>query len=174
MNKIVSQQEYARLVRQHAQQVLDFTRRLVTNPEDAEEVAQDAFVKAFRQLSSFKGESAFLTWLLRIAYHEALNHLRRRRPYTVDIEAPSVVCAFGSLATADDEDLPTDREERILLLEEAIGQLAPDDQLLLHLYYYEDRPLRDIAYIMDAESNALGVRLYRIRKKLQTMIKHRE
>ena len=59
-------------------------------------------------------------------------------------------------------------------MEEAVSDLPPNDQLLLHLYYYDDRPLRDIAYIMDADCNALGVRLHRIRKKLQTMIKQRE
>ncbi len=78
------------------------------------------------------------------------------------------------IGEAADDDLSTGNEDCILLLEEAISDLPPDDQLLLHLYYYDDRPLRDIAYIMDAEANALGVRLHRIRKKLQTMIKQRE
>ncbi|MBQ8065200.1 MAG: sigma-70 family RNA polymerase sigma factor [Prevotella sp.] len=174
MSSTVSQQQYAQLVQQHARQVLDFTRRLIADREDAEEVAQDAFVKAFHALPTFRGESSFLTWLLRIAYREALNHLRRRRPYTVDIESVSVVSEFGSLTSDDEAELSTGREERIRSLEEAVGELPPDDQLLLHLYYYDDRPLRDIAYIMDAEPNALGVRLHRIRKKLQTMIKQRE
>ena len=174
MSSTVSQQQYAQLVQQHARQVLDFTRRLSADREDAEEVAQDAFVKAFHALPTFRGESSFLTWLLRIAYREALNHLRRRRPYTVDIESVSVVSEFGSLTSDDEAELSTGREERIRSLEEAVGELPPDDQLLLHLYYYDDRPLRDIAYIMDAEPNALGVRLHRIRKKLLTMIKQRE
>ena len=174
MSSTVDKQQFAQLVQQHARQVLDFTQRLVTDQQDAEEVAQDVFVKAYRQLGSFRRESSLLTWLLRIAYHEALNHLRRRRPYTVDIESVSVVSEYGSLTSDDEAELSTRREERIGLLEEAVGKLPPDDQLLLQLYYYDDRPLRDIAYIMDAEPNALGVRLHRIRKKLQTMIKRRE
>ena len=72
------------------------------------------------------------------------------------------------------EDLSTGREERIAIMEEAIDDLPPDEQLLLHLYYYEDQPLRDIAYIMDVEPNALATRLYRIRKKLSRMIKQKE
>ena len=174
MSSAVDKQQFAQLVRQYAQQVLDFTQRLVQDRQDAEEVAQDVFVKAYRQLDAFRGESSLLTWLLRIAYHEALNHLRRRRPYTVGIDAVSEGSEFGSLTSDDEVDLSTGREERIGLLEEAVGKLPPDDQLLLQLYYYDDRPLRDIAYIMDAEPNALGVRLHRIRKKLQTMIKRRE
>ena len=77
-------------------------------------------------------------------------------------------------AISDDEELSTGREERILLMEETIDELPPDDQLLLHLYYYEDQPLRDIAYIMDAEPNALAQRLHRIRKRLLRMIKQKE
>ena len=174
MSKTVSKQEFALLVRQYAPQVIDFAQRIVTSREDAEEVAQDAFVKAFHSLSSFRGDSSLLTWLLRIAYHEALNRRRRRRPPTVDIDAASVVSGFAPLTSDEEADLSTGREERILLLEEAIGLLPPDDQLLLHLYYYDDRPLRDIGYIMDAEPNALGVRLHRIRKRLQTMIRQQE
>ena len=174
MKSSVDKEQYALLVRQHAETVINFAHRLVQNRQEAEEVAQDVFVRAYHALPSFRGESSPLTWLLRIAYHEALNHLRRRRPYTVDIDAVSEGSEFGSLASDEEADLSTGREERIRLLEEAVGELPPDDQLLLHLYYYDDRPLRDIAYIMDAEPNALGVRLHRIRKKLQTMIKQRE
>lgn len=176
MSQTVSQEDFAQLVRQHARQVLDFTERLLGNRQDAEEAAQDVFVKAYRSLSAFRGDATVLTWLLRIAYHEALNRLRRRRPYTVEIGEAGVDGMVSALTPADTEvaELSTGREERIRLLEEAVDELPPDDQLLLHLYYYDDRPLRDIAYIMAAEPNALAVRLHRIRKKLETMIKQHE
>lgn len=166
MSPIISKEDFARLVRQHAAAMIDFTARLLPDRREAEEVAQDAFVKAFRQLSSFRGESSFLTWVQRIAYHATLDRLRQRRPYTVDIdEVPTMM---------EDENLQMEREERILLMEEAVDKLAPDDQLLLHLFYYDDRPLREIAYIMDAEPNTLSQRLRRIRKKLMVMIKQKE
>ena len=166
MNSIVSKEDFAQLVRQHAAAVIDFTARLLPDRREAEEVAQDAFVKAFRNLSSFRGESSLLTWVQRIAYHEALDRLRRRRPYMVAIdEVPTLL---------EDEEMVMEREERILLIEEAVDRLTPDDQLLLHLFYYEDRPLRDIAYIMDVEPNTLSQRLHRIRKKLMVMIKQKE
>lgn len=167
MSTGISKENFARLVQQHAPQVLDFTTRLLSDRREAEEVAQDAFVKAFRQLSSFRGDSSFVTWVQRIAYHEAIDHLRQRAPYMVDISEVATL-------SDDEEDLSTGREERILLMEEAIDDLPPGDQLLLHLYYYEDQPLRDIAYIMDAEPNALAQRLHRIRKKLLRMIKQKE
>jgi RNA polymerase sigma-70 factor (ECF subfamily) len=167
MSSIVSKQDFALLVRQHAQQVIDFTARLLPDRQDAEEVAQDVFVKAFRQMDTFRGDSNLLTWLQRIAYHEAMSRLRHRRPYMMDIDDVPI-------GEEPDDDLSTGNEARIQLLEETIDLLSPDDQLLLHLYYYDDRPLQDIAYIMDAEPNALGVRLHRIRKKLQKIIKQRE
>ena len=162
-------EEYAWFVKTYSQQVLDFTSRMVPDAEDAKELAQDAFVKAFRSLDSFAGQSSFCTWVCRIAYHESLNHLKRKRLYLMDID--NVALHQGDLS---DDELSTGREERIALMEEAIDDLPPDERMLIHLYYYEDRPLRDIAYIMDAEPNALAQRLHRIRKKLLRMIKQKE
>ena len=159
-------EEYAWFVNTYSQHVLDFSSRMMPNAEDAREVAQDAFVKAFRSLDSFQFQSSFCTWVCRIAYHESLNRLKRQQPHYVDItDIP---------AMEDDEELSTGREERIALMEEAIDELSPDEGMLLHLYYYEDRPLREIAYIMDAEPNTLATRLHRIRKKLLQMIKQKD
>ena len=159
-------EEYAWFVNTYSQQVLDFTSRMIPDAEDAREVAQDAFVKAFRSLASFEFHSSFCTWVCRIAYNESLNRLRRQQRHFVDIaDIP---------AEELDEELSTGREDRITLMEEAIDDLPPDERMLLHLYYYEDRPLREIAYIMDAETNALATRLHRIRKKLLQMIKQKE
>ena len=158
-------EEYAWFVNTYSQQVLDFTNRMLPYAEDAKEVAQDAFVKAFRSLDAFHFQSSFCTWVCRIAYRESLNRLKRQQPHYVDID---------NLPAIADEELSTGREERIAMMEEAIDDLPPDEGMLIHLYYYEDRPLRDIAYIMDVETNALATRLHRIRKKLLRMIKQKE
>lgn len=160
-------EEFAWFVNRYSQQVIDFTSRMMPDAEDAKEVAQNAFVKAFRSLSTFGFQSSFCTWVCRIAYRESLNRLKRQQPHYVDIDNLPAI-------EDDEEELSTDREERIALMEEAIDDLPSDEQLLIHLYYYEDRPLRDIAYIMDAEPNALATRLHRIRKKLLRMIKQKE
>ena len=159
-------EEYAWFVNTYSQQVLDFTSRMMPDAEDAREVAQDAFVKAFRSLASFAFQSSFCTWVCRIAYHESLNRLRRKQLHYVDI---------ADIPTMEiDEELSTGSEERIALMEEAIDDLPPDESMLLHLYYYEDRPLREIAFIMDVEANVLATRLHRIRKKLLKMIIQKE
>ena len=158
-------EEYAWFVNTYSQQVFNFTSRMLPYAEDAQEVAQDAFVKAFRSLDTFQYQSSFCTWVCRIAYREALNRLKRQQPHYVDID---------NLPAIADEELSTGREGRIAMMEEAIDDLPPDEGMLIHLYYYEDRPLRDIAYIMDVEPNALATRLHRIRKKLLRMIKQKE
>ena len=159
--------EYGYFVKTYSAQVLDFVSRMVSDAGDAEELAQDAFVRAFRSLGQFDGRSSWLTWVLRIAYNTALNHLKRQRQQWLSIDDLP-------LADDPDDDLSTDREERIQQLDAAIDRLTTDEQLLLHLYYYDDRPLRDIAYIMDAEPGLLATRLHRIRKKLLLMMKENE
>ena len=160
-------EEFARFVNRYSQQEIDFTTRMMPDAEDAKEVAQNAFVKAFRSLSTFGFQSSFCTWVCRIAYRESLNRLKRQQPHYVDIDNLPAI-------EDDEEELSTGLEERIALMEVAIDDLPSDEQLLIHLYYYEDRPLREIAYIMDADPNALATRLHRIRKKLLRMIKQKE
>ena len=168
--------EYGYFVKTYSAQVLDFVSRMVSDAGDAEELAQDAFVRAFRSLGQFDGRSSWLTWVLRIAYHTTLNHLKRQRQQWLsidDLPLSRMLRYYRSEPTTDD-DLSTDREERIQQLDAAIDRLPADEQLLLHLYYYDDRPLRDIAYIMDAEPGLLATRLHRIRKKLLLMMKENE
>lgn len=168
-NRRAAAVEYAYLVNQYSQQVLDFTTRMVGNRADAEELAQNAFVKAFNKFEKFEQRASFLTWVSRIAYNESINHLKRRKLHYVDIdEVPVADCNLL------DDELSTGNEERIRLMEDALDNLPPDERMLVHLYYYEDKPLNDIAYVMDAEPNALAVRLHRIRKKLLVTIKQKE
>ena len=78
--------EFAYFVRTYSRQVLDFVSRLINDAGDTEELAQDAFVRAYRSLSQFDGRSSWLTWVLRIAYHTALNHLKRQRHQWLSID----------------------------------------------------------------------------------------
>ena len=161
--------EYAYFVKKYSQQVLDFTVRMVSCMADAEELAQNAFIKAFNKFEKFEQRASFLTWVSRIAYNESINHLRRRKLHYVEIdEVPVADCNLL------DDELSTGNEERIKLMEEALDNLPPDERMLVHLYYYEDKPLNEIAYVMDAEPNSLAVRLHRIRKKLLITIKQKE
>src|SRR3989337_1758322 len=80
--------EFARLVDTHSPLVFRLGMKILNNPQDAEDVLQETFIKAYRHLAGFDGRSSLSTWLYRIATNEALMHLRRKQPETVSIEEP--------------------------------------------------------------------------------------
>ena len=162
-------EQFRPLVNRHGQLVQQFVAHIIPSPEDAEEVTQDALVKAFQSLHRFDAERAsFRTWLLRIAYHTALKRLRhesRKRWVRTEIGPEE-------LHDLDTDELLNDTtNQRLALLRQAVSQLAPDDQMLLSLHYQDGHPLREIAYIVDRTDIYLRSRLQWLRKKIhQTII----
>ena len=157
---------YAFFVKRYDQKVIDFVSRMTGNFDDAEDLAQNTFIKAFSNLKSFEGRATFFSWLCRIAYNETISFFRQKKLNFLSIDDTQ----FSDAEISDDE-FSSGKEERIQELEAALDLLNPDEKMLVHLYYYEDKPMKEIAFIMDAEPNVLTVRLHRIRKKLAEMIK---
>lgn len=154
------------MVCHYAQRVFAMIVRQVTDVMDAQELTQDTFLRAFSHIDSYDPQRASLsTWLCRIAYRLTLDFLKRRRPLIVSIDDVE----FGQMDLSEEQleaELSTGHEERIEQLERLIDELADDERMLLTLYYFEDRPLTEIAYITGIEAKPLANRLYRIRKKL--------
>ena len=163
------------MVGQYGQEVFGMVVRLVGDVMDAEELTQDTFLRAFHRIDSYDAQKASLsTWLCRIAYHLTIDFLRCRRPQMVSIEESSAWQTDISDEQLEEE-LSTGREERIEKLEELMDELPGDERMLLTLYYYENRPLTEIAYITGINAKALANRLCRMRKKLYLkMINHEE
>ena len=154
------------MIGHYGQEVFGMIARLAGNVMDAEELTQDTFLRAFNHIDSYDPRRASLgTWLCRIAYRLTLDFLKRRSPMTVSIEDSEVWQTDISDEQLEAE-LSTGNEERISRLELLIDQLPPDERTLLTLHYFEDRPLDECSFIMDATPHALANRLYRIRKKL--------
>ena len=150
----------------YAQEVFAMIVRQVSNEQDAEELTQDTFLRAFSHIESYDPQRASLsTWLCRIAYRLTLDFLKRRRPFVVSMEDSEVWQTDISDEQLEAE-LSTGNEERIQKLELLIDDLPPDERMLLMLHYFENRSLDECSYIMDATPHALANRLYRIRKKL--------
>lgn len=173
-------EEYGYFLERYGREVFTVVARVVMQQEDAEEVTQDAFVKAFNHLSSFEGESSFSTWLCRIAYNEAINFLRKKRKYVISMDEDEHLLNEVSGEMVD-EVLSTEKEESLVNLEKAINRLNPEDRMLVTSFYYEERSLKEIAYIMGVKEkdmpnavNLLSTRLSRIRKKLYVLIKQIE
>ena len=160
---------FRQLANRYAGQVLRMVARLIPSPEEAEEATQDTLMEAFQSLGRYDARQAsFQTWLMRIAYHTALKHYRQkhRSLHMVGVERQR-------LDTFPDEetDALLDDTDRVEFLERAIETLKPDDQMLLNLYYFDNRPMREITIITEHEESYLHSRLQWIRKRLAITIK---
>ena len=163
---------FRQLAGRYAEQVLQMVARMIPSPEEAEEVTQDVLIEAYKCLSRFDSRQAtFQTWLMRIAYHTALKHYRQhhRHVRTVDMEQQ-----WLDSIPDDETDALLDDTDRLSFMERAIEMLKPDDQMLLSLYYFDDRSIRDIASITDHPEAYLRSRLQWIRKRLAITIKSLE
>ena len=164
-------EHYEYFLDRYGQQVFVLVDRIVSCPEDAEELTQDVFLKAFQQLSSFKAESSFSTWIYRIATNVAISAVRKRKDETIRLDDS----AFANLSdTQVDEALEDDSEEQLQRLQRAMEQLEADDRALIALYYMEEKPLSEVAFIVGLTEANAKVKLHRIRKKLYLFIKNQE
>ena len=169
LNRKADRYEY--FLDQYGQQVYALVARIVSCQEDAEELTQDVFLKAFQQLSSFKAESSFSTWIYRIATNMAISAFRKRKYDVLHLDD----AVFANLSdTQVDEALEDDSEEQLQRLSSAMQKLEADERALITLYYMEEKPLSEIAFIMGMKENNAKVKLHRIRKKLYILIKDEE
>lgn len=151
---------------------MSFISSMVDVREDAEDLAQNTFVNAYRALEQYDSDiSSFATWLNRIAYHEVLRHARQKRLPVSTLDGDSWLIIRAVDDRVADEWLANVDEERMRLLDEAVGRLPGYDRTLLKLYYTDNLPLKDIAFILDSEAGRLASRLRRIRNKLYIQLK---
>ncbi len=160
------------IVQQFGQSVFSLLHRMTGNTLDAEELTQDTLIRALQQIDSYDPDRAtFSTWLKRIAYHLALNHLRHPSLPLVPMEEEET-----TIQTEANQEMvrlfqqPDDT--RVEQLKAAIQQLSGEEQTLINLFYYDELPISDIAYMMQSTSGAVTVRLHRIRQKLHNTIQH--
>ncbi len=161
-------QAYAFLVNRHKDLVYTVALRMMKNREEAEEIAQDTFVKAYQRLASFKGEAKFSTWLYRIAYHASLDALKRNKRMlaTEDVEM------YGDDMSESSPDViqQLSDEERRQKIRQAIGQLMPKDAAVITLFYLEEHSIKEVAVALDMSDSQVKVRLHRSRKKLMNLL----
>ncbi len=155
---------FRKIVEAYSDRVFAFIERIVKQPMDAEEIAEDVLVKAYQHLAEYRNNQAsFWTWLCSIAYNESLNHLRKTKPTMLYLDDDTDTTA---LREADIAKAEPDIDSRIDSLNQAIARLSADDRILIQLYYYDDKPIADIAFIIGQTENNISTRLFRIRKRL--------
>ena len=170
-----NQSAYADLVKRHQRFIFTLALRFTKNREDAEEVAQDCFIKAYRSLTSFGQQSKFSTWLYTIVYTTAMTHLRKKRVQTTSIDDEGTFIQVADRSAGMDVNL-AEQKSRSYYLNLAIGQLLPDDATIITLFYNGERSLEEIADTMGMEANTVKVKLFRARQrlkeKLEALLKH--
>lgn len=162
---------YEYFLDKYSQQVFVLIVRIVENQEDAEELTQDTFLKAFEHLSSFKAESSFSTWIYRIAYNTAISATRKKKQ---DLFVMDNAVLTNISDQQIDDTLNDESEERIGKLNEAIKKLDAEERALISLFYNEEKPIGEIALILGLTESNTKVKLHRIRKKLYILITEAE
>lgn len=159
------------LVNRYKHMVFTLAAKVLKNHEEAEEVAQDVFVKVFMALRTFKGDSKFSTWLYKITYYRSLDELKKQKRslHTSSIDADTEY-HLSSMENALDS---LEANERKLAIKSAIDELPRDDAVVITLHYFEELSLKEIADIMNIKANTVKVRLFRSRKRLAELLKNK-
>jgi len=144
--------------------VFNICIRIVKNREDAEEVAQDSFIKAFKSIEKFKNESKFSTWLYRITFNNAISKTRNKKIFKSDLDENVVDTVNHSHISDGLESL--NRIDRKKVLKRAMENLNEEENLLVSLYYFEENSVAEVSDISGLEQNYIKVKIHRARKKL--------
>lgn len=165
-------QAYGVLVNRYQNFVFTICLRYTNSREDAEEIAQDIFIKAFRNLADFRGDAKFSTWLYTIVNTSCISFLRKKKLDTRSLDDERV------FAVADNMDggmraNQVEQKSRIAMVNEAIALLSPDDAKIITLFYKGEQSLDEIGTIMGIDPNTVKVKLHRARTRLrEKMEKH--
>ncbi|SMO51793.1 RNA polymerase sigma factor [Solitalea koreensis] len=164
-----NQGAYVDLINRHQRYVFTLALRFTKNREDAEEVAQDSFLKAFRSLTAFQRNSKFTTWLYSIVYTTAMSKLRKSR---LDTDSLDDVLHPVYVENYSTEDTSRGLENKVQkeYINKAIERLLPDDGMIISLFYLAEQSLEEIAQVMNMPANTVKVKLHRARQRLKIQL----
>lgn len=151
---------FALLVDAHKDLVYSLCLKMTNSNENAEEIAQDSFVKAYQGLQKFRGKAKFSTWIYQITYYTCINYLRKNKLSTTD-DLPEKI---------EDENAEIldhiQQDEREHYISQALSYLEPEERALITFYHLEERPIKEIVIITEMTPSNVKVKLHRTRKKL--------
>ena len=158
-------QYFSYIVEKYQNVVFSIALKVLKNRDDAEEMAQESFIKAYKSLHTFKGRAKFSTWLYRITYNNCISEIRKRKTHftsTDDVEVRD-----------DDSEINLDgipEENRAKYVKAALEKLPEDEYALVLLYYFEDQSIEEISKVTGLTDSNTKVKLHRARKKLYTIL----
>jgi len=156
------------LVDRHKDHAYNLALKICGSREEAEEIAQDAFIKAYRSLAQFKMKSSFATWFYRIVYNTAISLVRTRKKAPLSLEDfPAEATDFFRDSSSEEE---ADAEYRSSLVNFALQKISEEERGLIGLYYYEELKTDEIAEITGISRSNIKVKLFRARQKMIEII----
>ena len=164
-------QAYAQLIKRHQRFVFTLALRFSKSREDAEEIAQDCFIKAYRALNTFKQTSKFSTWLYSIVYTTSMTFLRKKRLDTQSIDDESSTVQLES-RISDLSSNDAEHKSKMVFVNLAISRLLPDDAAIITLFYQGEQSLEEIGQALGMEANTVKVKLHRARHRLKEKIEN--
>lgn len=173
-------EEFGRLVERYQNRLFTTLVSLLGSAEDARDVAQDAFVNAFQKLHTFRGRSAFYSWLFRIALNSAVSYQRKQHRVLVSIEAARETSGLEPVSTHPETDpgFAMDVSERQALVRAALAELPEEYRTVLVLKEVDDLKYEEIAEIVDCPIGTVRSRIHRarleLRAKLEILLKQQE
>ena len=163
---------FSYIVDRHKNKAFNLAFRICGNHEEAEELAQDSFLKAYRALNSFKMKSSFATWFYRIVYNTSISHVRLKKKGVLSLEDfPADATDFIGTNTSEEE---AEKEYRDSLVNFALQKITEEERGLICLYYYEEMSTDEIADITGISKSNIKVKLFRARQKMQEIIEKKE
>ncbi|MDO8365472.1 MAG: RNA polymerase sigma factor [Saprospiraceae bacterium] len=163
------QTAFAALVNRYERYAFTLALRMVKNREDAHEVAQDAFLRAFRYLPDFRGEAKFSTWLYKIVYSTSLNFLRKQNPDIQSLDDENRPVRRSDEGTPDASHA-MEQNDRNAALQSAIGHLSSDDAAIITLFYLYEHSLEEICQITNLTMTNAKTKLCRARQRLKAVV----
>ncbi|WP_281990026.1 RNA polymerase sigma factor [Aquimarina aggregata] len=158
------------LVERYQSLVYTVVYRMVKNKEHAEEIAQDSFIKAFKSLKNYRGDSKFSTWLYTIAYRKSLDAIKSKNRVLTSELIEEI--SEGDIALVSDALSYLQAKERKEMISNSILKLPEDEAVIVTLYYFEEKSVKEIVEIVDLTADNVKIKLYRSRKKLYSILKH--
>jgi len=163
---------YSLIIDRHKDRAFNLAFRISGSREDAEEILQDSFLKAFNSLKGFRMKSSFGTWFYRIVYNTAISQVRSRKNPPLSIEEfPADYIDFMAKGQSQEE---SEDEYRESLINFALQKITDEERGLITLHYYEDLDIQEISGITGISKTNIKVRLFRARQKMIQIIEKAE
>ncbi|ALL04134.1 MULTISPECIES: RNA polymerase sigma factor [Pedobacter] len=162
---------FSELVKRHQRFVFTLAMRFSKRREDAEEIAQDCFIKAYKALGTYKQTAKFSTWLYTITYTTSMSFLRKKRLDVQSIDDEGSILQLENHTSDFNSDL-VEKRSGYVYLNQAIALLSADDASIITLFYQGEQSLEEIGKTLNMESNTVKVKLHRARIRLKEKLQY--